>query len=88
MADAGVVDENVDAAEFLKPCRDRGLDVRLLGDVGDDGKGPVAEFLGHALGAGGIAVDDDDLGAALDKALRNALAETRARAGDESDLTF
>ena len=88
VAVAGIVYLDIAAAELLYTGRDGGFDIGLLGDIGNDGNDVVAEFLGNALSADGIAVDDNDLGAACDEAFRNALTEARTRAGDESDFTF
>ena len=41
---AGVVDENVDAAEVLEGGFDQRMAVIRFGDVGFDGEGPVAQF--------------------------------------------
>ena len=51
-ADAGVVDENVDAAEFLRRLRHHGFNLVLIRDIGGNRNGfaPIAgaQILGHS----------------------------------------
>ena len=86
---AGVVDEDVEAAEFVDHLGDR---------RGEFGGGRADEIAAHEVhpaaegadalgGVGGVAaVEQRDVGAGLGERDGGALAESAARAGDEGDL--
>ena len=82
---AGVVDDDVDAAEALAAGGDRGLRGGGVGDVegeGEDlvgvGGDEVVELLGPAGGG-------DELVAGVEDGLGDRAAEAAARAGEEED---
>ena len=84
--DAGVVEENVDRADFLLDQVDMARHRGLVGDV--EGPGMclvtgVRQFLAGALDLFGIPPVDDDLGAGLGKPAGDGEADAPARSGDE-----
>ena len=87
--DAGVVDEDVDAAELAADARGHGIDGGLVGDVGDHG-----DRLGAAafeLGDRGerfcfVAPDDRDRGAGFRQSAGHAEPDAAIAAGDDGDL--
>ncbi len=87
--DAGVVDEDVDAAEFFGDALHHGGDRRLVGDVGGDGdRLDAARF---ELGGRGrrlrfIAPDHRDVGAGFRQPPGHAEANAAIAAGDDSHL--
>ena len=87
--DAGIVDENVDAAEFAPDALDHGRHRSLVGDVGDDGDrlDAVLPKLGHGIvRLRLIARDDRNRGAGLGKPARHAKTDPAIAAGDDRDL--
>ena len=84
--DAGVVDQDVEAAEMRHSGGDGRVDRLLLRDVELDAEGVRPEFGREGLRALLVQVRDDDLRAFLDVALRNRLADAARRAGDDGDL--
>ena len=89
-ADAGVVDQDGERAEFGFGAGDHGLDGGFVGDVGLDGDGPAAgsgDFLGEFLGGIGAAgVVDGHRTAGCDEAADGGAADAAGAAGDECDL--
>ena len=87
--DAGIVEEAVDLAVGVERRFHIGLHFGGFGDVGLD-KPRLAALLaddaGGRLAAVGVAIDDDDLGAALRKGERRGAADAVAGASDQRDL--
>ena len=87
--DAGIVDENVDAAELFGDAFDHGSDISLVGDVGGDRDRPDAARL-ELGGRGGrfrfIAADHRDVGAGFRQPPRHAEPDAAIAAGDDSHL--
>ena len=86
MRDAGVVDDDVDAAERFGRRAHHGVDVDLLRDVALHGMHLVAvagSELAHALA---VDVGGDDLGAFEHETLGNGAPEPGGGAGDDRDL--
>ena len=87
--DAGVVDENVDPAEFAHRALDHGGDGGFVGDVGDHGDSlsPALPEVGdRLLRLFFIAPDDSDGGARVRKPTRHAEADSAIAAGDDGHL--
>ena len=85
--DAGVLHEDVEAAEALQRRGDGRLGAGFFADIAcDEGAGPsLAEPLrGRAAGVL-LGVGDDDRRAFLDEALGDALADAARRADDDRD---
>jgi hypothetical protein len=83
--DRGVVDEDVDAAEFGHCPRHHRVDLIFLGDVGNDGERPDPQVPGFArdvvsLGLVGAGIDDDVSPLPCQLQYRGA-ADVAARAG-------
>ena len=88
-ADAGVVDQHVDAAELAHGLLDHARAVLGLGDVGGDGDAAAAErldALGGLLEPLGAAGADRDVGAGFGEAGGERGAEPGGGAGDDGDL--
>ena len=87
--DAGVVDEDVDAAEFAVDALDHGGDGGLVGDIGGHG-----DRLGAALFELGdrgerfglVASDDRDRGAGFRQSAGHAEPDAAIAAGDDGHL--
>src|SRR5439155_24686864 len=87
--DAGIVKEAVDLPIGVEGGLHIGLNVGGFGDIGSDDPrfaALLSDDAGGRLGAGGVAVDDDDLGAALGESHRGGAADAVAGAGDQRDL--
>ena len=84
--DAGVVDQDVEAAEMRYGGGDRRVDRSLFGDVELDPEGVRPEGGGDGLGARFVQVGDDDLRAFLHVALRDGLADAARGAGDDCNF--
>ena len=87
--DAGIVDENVDAAQFAPNALGHGGDGRLVGDVGTDGyrlRTGLSEFGGCRIRFGLVAPDNCDAGAGARKPAGHAEADAAVAAGDDCDL--
>src|SRR5690606_24617190 len=86
---AGVVDEDVDAAELVDRALDEPDDCFLVFDVGRHGEAAVAALLGDSRGRGFELVDgaaaDDDAGAQLCELERGGIADAGRPAGDDRD---
>ena len=67
--------------------RDGRRDLILVGHVGGDEAGDVAELLGGGLAGLDLDVGDDDPSALVDEALRGGPADAARRAGDDRDLS-
>ena len=84
---AGIGAEQVDAAVFLGHLRHQRLDLGFVGDVGGHGRGDGADAVHRLLGAGGVAVGNDDgCGMVFGEALAHGAADARSAAGDDDDL--
>ena len=81
--DAGVVDQDVEAAELVGRVGDRGLPAGVVGDVEVDEAVPLAERLGHLGPEVVLQVGDDDVGAGRGQRLGHPLAEPLGPAGDQ-----
>src|SRR6266851_9442571 len=91
MRDAGIVDHDIELREARDAGIDQFLDLVVLGDVAADiDRAALAVRLldlgCHALAAGIVDIVDDDLRPLLGETLGDALAETRAAAGDDRYL--
>src|SRR2546428_6899681 len=88
-ADAGVIEEHVDALESFRNLVRKRDSLLLVGDVDVLGD-RIAAFLANARHrrpcASIIDVSDDDVGTFVCEQPRGRLADARARAGDEADL--
>ena len=87
--DAGVVVEDVDAAEALDGGCDQPIEVGQVRDVGLDGQRTAAgrlDLAGGLLGQLGAQVGDDDAGALLREAQRNRAPDAPGGARDDRDL--
>ena len=89
-AQRGVVDQDVEAAELLRPRRRPSLAAVAVGDVADDGDGACRRRLRSrrttavGLGLVGARVDDHRR-AALRERQRDGAADIAAGAGDDGD---
>ena len=84
---AGVVDQNVDAAECPKRGIDEFADRRLVGDVGGNADHAAAGFRQLAyrrVQSLGVATANCDTAALLQKRIRDGLADPARRTGDDS----
>src|ERR1700730_7194581 len=89
--DAGIVEEDVKAAEAIERCLHRCFSCRRQGNVAhmdDRALSGRIDFLGGGLGFGGIASDDDDGTAFRDKSGRHFLADARTASRDDRDLVL
>ncbi|MFM1944052.1 MAG: hypothetical protein RI897_3034 [Verrucomicrobiota bacterium] len=87
--DAGVIDEDIDAAPFLEDGFGGLLDVGCVGDVGGDGEAASAgfgDFLGGFFGVGGSAGDAGDVGTFGGEFEGDGLADASAGSGYDGDL--
>ena len=84
--DAGVVDQDVEAAEGLVASVDHGPHLVLDGDVDD--RGQAAHLGRHRFTALLIGVRDDDLAAMARVQSGDGGADARSRAGNDRDLSL
>ena len=87
--DAGVVDEDVDAAEIAGDALGHGGDGGLVGDVGGDGDrlGAASRQLGdRGVRLRLVAADDRDRGAGFGQSAGHAEPDAAIAAGDDGDL--
>jgi hypothetical protein len=87
--DSGIVDENVDTAQFAPNALDHGRNRRLVSDIGGDCDGLVAVF--HQLSDSGgrfrfVAADNGDGGATVREPTGHAKADAAVAAGHDRDL--
>ena len=86
-AEAGIVDEDVEPAEFFLGRGDHLADIIFTGDIGMDGNCRVANLGGDAvLRAADIGANDP--GPFGRKEFRHGLAHARAGPRDDSNLVF
>jgi hypothetical protein len=83
--DAGVADDDVDAAELAHGEVDGVLHGLVLGEVHDDADGPD---LLHDVGDFFVDVETDDLCALLGERFRDGEADAGGATGDEGDLAL
>jgi hypothetical protein len=86
--DAGVVDEDIDAAEFGSRALDHRGDRSLVGDIGDDRNGPAAvlrKLRNRGIRFRRIAPDDSDRGTCLRQPARHAKSDAAIAASDDGD---
>ena len=81
--DAGVVDQDVEAAEVLDGLADRPLPAVVAGDVEGDEAVLLAETLGDRAAGLLLEVGDDDGGAGVGQRLGHPLAEPLGPSGDQ-----
>ena len=89
--DAGVVDEDVDRAEFLRGERGERLHIVQAGDVEGAALGSAAGFANlrdDFLEAVGPAGSKEDFRAPASEQACGGLADAAAGAGDEDDFVF
>ncbi len=87
--DAGIVDQDVDAAEFAHGARDHVSDGRLVGDIARDGyrlDAALLQFSDRRDRLRFIASDDGDSGAGFRQPARHAKADAAIAAGDDGDF--
>ena len=83
---AGIVEQTVDAAEFLDRKVDQRTYLLLDRDIGLAEDAVGAEFFGQRLALRHAAPGDDDLRAFGDENLRGAQSDAARRPGDHRDL--
>ena len=83
---AGIVDQDIDAAESIDGGLYRRVHVPAPGDVAMSCDGRVADGGGYRLRRGLVDVGDCDARTLAREGLGNALAEPRCAAGDERNL--
>src|ERR1700722_3909501 len=82
-ADAGVVDEHIDAVHDANRVGHRGFDLHEVGDVGDDGFGDERKLMTNGCTGFGIVIEDADARAFLEKARGGGSANAAGASGDE-----
>ena len=87
LGDAGVGDDDVEAAEALDRLGDGRHDRPVVGDVGGDPDRPLADPLGRLARLLGVEVDDRDRGAAQVHLARRLEADPARGAGDQRHLS-
>ena len=91
-ADRGIVDQDVDAAEFGERVLRHRLDLILLCHIGDDREGPDTERLRFADDRVGFrlvgACIDDDMRALTGEMQHSRPADIAARTRDQRDLAL
>src|SRR5450759_4606980 len=90
VADARVVDEDVESAYLLQDLRRHGVDLRLVGHVDDLGEYFRAERLElflEGLEAGGIDVDRDEVAALVRQVQAGLFADAARGAGNEDPFS-
>ena len=91
MQGAGIVDEDVDAAELAPDALDHARDRHLVGDVGDDRDrldAAPGKLGGGRLRFGFVASDDGDVRAGFRKTSGDAKPDTAIAAGNDGNLAF
>lgn len=87
----GVVDQNVEAAEFVPGFRDEPVDVRFFREVGLDADGAAVRFGNFGGYFPGIGLRlmkmDDDIGAVLRQVKCDGAAQALARTGNQGNLS-
>ena len=86
--DAGVVDQDIDAAEFAFDAFDHGGDRGFVGDVGNDGDRFAAALLklrDRGIRLRRVAPDDGDGSTCLRQPARHAQPNAAIAAGDDGD---
>ena len=80
---AGIVDQNVDAAEKFQRRVARALDIRIIGDIDGDRLNAAAlgQFRRGLLGQFKVAVPDRDGGAGIEKPFDDGAANALRAAG-------
>src|SRR5688572_17871729 len=89
--DSRVVDEDIETRHALQHGIERGLNLRLVGDVGDErlGLAALGAHLGtRRLGALEIPGDDGDLRPVPGQRVDDGAADPGRAAGDDRDLAF
>ena len=87
--DAGIGNEDVDAAEILHGFLDAGFDGLFVRHIHDDGgrfHAALADLFGGGVRRVLVDVGDGDMRAVVGVHLRDALADAAGRAGHERDL--
>src|SRR4029079_15094080 len=84
---AGVVDQDIDAAELLDDPADHRLDALTVGDVGADRDG-TRQRVRRFLGAGLVQVGDDDGRPLRGQLAGDGPADTLAATGHDRDLVL
>ena len=83
--DAGIVDQDVEAAVLCGDCFESGFRCCGVGNVEGERAGRGGERGGRGLQAGGVAAVQDDFRAGVRQALGDGSAEASGTAGDEGD---
>ena len=87
----GVVDQDIELAEFREGLLEPGFDLRRVGDVHGDGEGLAASGFDFGNERGqlfGIAGSDGDFGAGSGDGEGGGAADSLRRAGDDCDFVF
>ena len=84
--DAGVVDEDVDSAEFLLRCRNHRLNARTLRDIGDNVEHLAALLI--ECRSLGVHITDDNIRPLCQKLLDDRFADARRSARDNGSFSF
>ena len=87
-ADAGVVDEHIDAAHGADRFGERGFYLHQVGDVGDDGFGDCRQLVTKGGAGCGIAVEDADLRTFFEKTRGGGGADSAGASGDQDSFVF
>ncbi len=87
-AEAGVVEQHVDAAEAIRRLGHHGGDVLLLGDIRPQEGGGRAQLGRQRVALGLIEIGDQHLGALLDEATNGAGADAARATRDRGDLAL
>ena len=82
-ADAGVVDQHVNAAHRANCLGQRGFHLHQVGDVGDDGFGQTGQLVPDGITPLSVAVQDADLRTFLQKSCGGGGADSAGTTGDE-----
>jgi hypothetical protein len=85
---AGVVDEDVDAAEFRRDLVDQGAGFFGLGHIGGEGEAAAShllDFVASFFQRGGAATGDRDVCATFGEQQGGGLADAGATTGDDGD---
>src|SRR5262249_46281929 len=89
--DAGVVDEDIDAAELVRNALDHARDRRLVGDVGDHRNHPdtaCGKLGSRCFRLGLIASDDGNIGAGIGESAGHAKPDSAIAARDDGNLAL
>ena len=84
--DGGAGVEDIEPAMAAPDFGESRLDARLVGDVGDEREGPVAELPRGGLDGRRVAVHEPDDGPFADEGSRGPVSDATAGTGADRDL--